>query len=101
MTQGFQTFNSDGSVDVDVTSSLPKYLGSFTIDGSAQSGSVYNADLQEGRLWYLFVAANITDTSYASVTSWVKPTVWKDGNYVKWSFDTNKKVTGTVQYGVY
>ena len=45
MAQGFQTFNEDGSVDVDVTSRLPRLLGMVSIGANQRTGRISNSGI--------------------------------------------------------
>lgn len=103
MPQGLQVFRADGSLALDITARIPKFLGVATLDGSAQSGRIKNDDLKSGDLWYLIITLNypqpdlVTDNN----TKYETPTITKEEGYLVWSFPQNRKVACKILYGVY
>ena len=53
MAQGLQVYNENGKLDVDVTNRLPRFLGRVVIDGTSDTGVVYNDGIKpESDIWW-------------------------------------------------
>lgn len=103
MPQGLQVFRADGTLALDITARIPKFLGVATLDGSAQSGRIKNDDLKSGDLWYLIITLNYPqpDLVQDNNTKYETPTITKEEGYLVWSFPQNRKVACKILYGVY
>ncbi len=103
MAQGFQTFNADESIDVDVTDRLPRFLGSVAISTSQTSGRVYNAGINEYTdiWWFLIGATTNFSAAEASSPTYEYPTITKGNGYLEWSFPKGRALSCTLLYGVY
>ena len=97
--QGLQTFDSEGVIQVDITSRLQKILGFVDIDGSATSGSITNEQLANGELWYFFLTISYPELRVTSTPSSL-PTITKSGNTLYWKFP-RESVKCRLMYGVY
>ena len=101
MPQGLQVFRADGSVSVDITNRLAKFIGIVTLDGSAKSGTIVDSNVQDGDLWYMFLAIGQGGHSRKTkVATWESPTISKGNGCIYWSFP-NRPVYGQLMYGVY
>lgn len=103
MAQGFQTFNADGSLDVDVSSRLPRFLGSVSISTSQTSGRVYNSGINANTdiWWFLLGATTNFSAADTSSPTYEYPTITKGNGYLEWSFPTGRALSCTLLYGVY
>jgi hypothetical protein len=103
MSQGLQVFRSDGTVSVDVTNRIPKFVGSATIDGNAQSGTISDNNLRDGDIWFMLLAVNYPDPNLIenSGKTWETPTITKGDRCLNWSFPNNRKVSCVILYGVF
>ena len=107
--QGIQVFDENGNCIVDVTERINKYLGSFTIDGTADSGTVTNEELAEGDLWYAFEIKGIAGSSIVSTDEnaiFSFPVITKGNGKLTWQYphsisSTYRRYSVTVYYGVY
>lgn len=103
MAQGLQTFNSDGSVDIEITDRLPRVLGTVTIGGSQTSGRINNDGITaNNNLWWFMISAT-TDFSAAdkTVPTYEYPTITQGDGYFDWSFPSGRALKCTFLYGVY
>lgn len=102
MPQGLQTFDINGNIIIDVTTRLQKYLGIINCPANQNEGSVWHEDLSSGAIWYLIIPNSYPEIhlSMGSHASFSVPTVWKDGNYVRWKFSSGH-VGAKIIYGVY
>lgn len=103
MPQGLQVFRKDGTLSLDITNRIPKFLGVATIDGSSQSGRIQNDELKNGDLWYLIITLNYPrpDMVKDNNAKYETPTITKEDGYLVWSFPQNRKVACKILYGVY
>ena len=49
----FSLFNPNGSLQADLTKRLPKYLGTYSITGSQQTGTITHPEFSPGRPFLL------------------------------------------------
>lgn len=103
MPQGLQIMRADGTVSLDLTNRLAKFLGEYTIDGSTNSGTIYNSEIKDGNLWWFFVTLSYPDPDLIknSGRTWESPTITKGDGCINWSFPTNRHISGRLLYGVY
>lgn len=103
MAQGFQTFNEDGSVDVDVTTRLPRLLGIVTINASQTTGRITNAGITKNTNVWWFIQSATTNFSAAdkTVPTYEYPTITQGDGYLDWSFPAGRKLACKLLYGVY
>lgn len=103
MAQGFQTFNTDGSVDVDVTSRLPRLLGSVYINANQTSGRVVNAGITSSNAiwWFLRSASTNFSAADSSLPTYEYPTITQGEGFLDWSFPAGRRLSCTLFYGVY
>ncbi|WP_448652703.1 hypothetical protein ACSHWC_04550 [Pseudomonas fluorescens] len=88
MTAGFQAFNAQGEVLVDVNTRLARVIG--RISSGAQAGSLVVDAFAQGRPWYMVTleaGINVTDGPQCSIT----------GNTLAWSASVNP---GLITYGI-
>ncbi len=104
MAQGFQTFLTDGvTVDVDVTSRLPRFLGSVTIPASQRTGTIYNSYINDNTdiWWFLLNATTKFSAANSEVIKYEYPTIEKGKGCLKWTFPKGRNLACTMLYGVY
>lgn len=103
MAQGFQTFNEDGSVDVDVTTRLPRLLGIVTIKASQTTGRITNAGITKNTNVWWFIQSATTNFSAAdkTVPTYEYPTITQGDGYLDWNFPAGRKLACKLLYGVY
>ena len=93
MSQGFQAYDENGNLLIDITTHLCRITGSVQIPADDRNQlTVPNAS--QGKIWWL-IAPNVA-SSY-------RPTVTVNGNIISWTprpFVTNP-VAVTLFYGVY
>jgi len=77
MTAGLQLFNSDGSLSLDATYSIPKFIGTIITTGPG-SGRVYVPLWETQQPWFVSLT-NGLKTPNAS-----QPKVYADGAYLVW-----------------
>lgn len=107
--QGLQVFDENGNCIVDTTERISKYLGSFTIDGNSDSGTVVNAEIGEGDLWYAFVINGIIGSQYVGTGDMAimsYPIITKGNGQLTWEYPHSvsgmyRRFGVTVYYGVY
>lgn len=103
MAQGLQVLREDGTVSLDIRDRIPKFLGIAAIDGSAQSGTIQNDEINYGDIWYMFLTLSYPDPSYkkGNNKTWETPTITKGDKCLNWSFPTNRHVSCQILYGAY
>ena len=103
MAQGFQTFNEDGSVDVDVTSRLPRLLGTVSIGASQRTGRISNSGITPNTniWWFLLSATTNFSAGDRSVPTYEYPTITQGDGFLDWSFPSGRNLACTLLYGVY
>lgn len=103
MAQGMQVYNEDGTLDVDVTSRLPRLLGSATIGGSKTSGTIQNAGITANNniWWFLLSATTNYAASYGDKVQYEYPTITQGNGCLNWKFPSGRKLSCTIIYGVY
>lgn len=102
MAQGLQTFSENGSVVIDVSSRIQKYLGVVDCPANINSGTVQNKYLEEGDLWYLILPGSYPELNLNGNKQFVYsvPTVTKSGSTLRWSF-SQSHVACRILYGVF
>lgn len=103
MAQGFQTFNADGSIDVDVTSRLPRLLGSVSIAANQTSGRIVNAGISKNTSvwWFLLSATTNFSAADKSVPTYEYPQITQGEGFLDWTFPAGRNLACTLLYGVY
>lgn len=103
MAQGFQTFNEDGSVDVDVTSRLPRLLGMVSISANQRTGRISNSGITPNTniWWFLLSATTNFSAGDRSVPTYEYPTITQGDGFLDWSFPSGRNLACTLLYGVY
>lgn len=103
MAQGFQTFNEDGSVDVDVTSRLPRLLGMVSIGTNQRTGRISNSGITPNTAiwWFLLSATTNFSAGDRSVPTYEYPTITQGDGFLDWSFPSGRNLACTLLYGVY
>ena len=103
MAQGLQTFNADGSLDVDITNRLPRFLGSVSIPASKASGTIYNQYINNNTdiWWFLLSASTSFSVSSGDRVTYEYPIIEKGDGYLKWTFPSGRNLSCTLLYGVY
>jgi hypothetical protein len=102
MPQGLQVFDQDGTLLVDVTDRLVKYLGVVQINGT--NGSITNDELSEGNLWYYPLNIKMPPPTPSIHTEYHMPTITKNGKSISWnygSYPADKRLSMVLLYGVY
>lgn len=102
MPQGLQTFSEDGSLMIDVSSRIQKYLGAVNCPENMNSGTVQNKYLEEGDLWYLILPDSYPELRLEGNKQFTYsvPSVKKSGDKLQWSFSQNH-VGCRILYGVF
>lgn len=103
MAQGLQTYNADGSLDTDITTRLPRYLGSVSISASQSSGTIRNQYINEYTdIWYFLLSASTSfSAAQGNQVTYEYPVIEKGNGYLKWSFPSGRNLSCTLLYGVY
>ena len=94
MPAGLQTWNADGTLQIDITTQLTTYLGQVTIGLSA--GQINDVRLRNGTAWFFFSAS----TGLAYDTDYPLVTINKAAGTISWS----SRVEGgpmVLAYGVF
>lgn len=91
----FELYNADGSLQMDLSSKLSKYLGAINVNLSA-SGSHTDADLSKGTPWYY-----VCIPSSVNVRGFRNPSVSFSGGVMSWASETNFVTMGAIIYGIY
>lgn len=102
MAAGLQCFDASGNLVVDITSRLPRFVGSAVVDGSG-NGSATNANLAAGTPWYVFQPSQLWGFINMDVS---RPIFSLSGNTISWTYSPgagahNSRIPGTLFYGVY
>jgi hypothetical protein len=96
MLQGLQCFDDNGNIILDVTDSLTRYLGAIHTNGT--NGSIYNAELLSGRLWYEV----ISDSCYQFSSKPSSIGITLVNGTLSWAYEiSSNTVPVTIIYGVY
>lgn len=103
MPQGLQVMRADGSISLDVTDRIAKIVGSYTIDDSTNSGTIYNSELGDGEIWWFFTTLSYPSANmkYNTNKTWESPTITKGDKCINWSFPTDRHISGVLLYGVF
>ena len=102
MPQGLQVFDENGTLLVDVTDRLVKYLGVVQIDGT--NGSITNDELSEGNLWYYPLNIKMPPPTPSIHTEYHMPTITKNSKSISWDYGSHpadKRLSMVLLYGVY
>lgn len=78
MTAGLQTFNEDGTLALDATFGVPKFIQLIPIPDGINQGNVYIALWETQQPWFVAVTTTIQTPLYTP------PKVWVEGAYLKW-----------------
>lgn len=105
--QGLRIYDASGTVMLDATSRLTKYLGTLSI--GTTDGSYTDSRLQEGEFWYATLKLNEYKNCYridpeTSEAINFLPVITRDGNTIKWNYtdsDSDFRTGLTIIYGVY
>ncbi len=102
MPQGLQTFSENGSLMIDVSSRIQKYLGVVSCPENMNSGTVQNKYLEEGDLWYLILPDSYPELRLEGNKQFTYsvPTITKNGDKLQWSF-SQSHVGCRILYGVF
>jgi hypothetical protein len=102
MPAGLQCFDASGNLVVDITSRLPRFVGSAAV-GPGNTPSVSNANLAAGTVWYAFQPSQIWGFINMDVS---RPIFSVSGTTISWVYSAgagthNMQIPGTLFYGVY
>lgn len=101
MPQGFQTFDENGLLVIDVTDKLTRFIGSFQT--TQDNGSRTLTGLTGGESWIFIHAHSIVYPTGETGTGILFPNIVKNGNVVSWIFDVEQpqgeKEIATILYG--
>lgn len=102
MPAGLQCWDASGNLVVDITSRLPRFVGSAPVD-SHSSTSVSDARLAGGTVWFAFQPTQIWGFQNMDVS---RPIFSVSGNTISWTWSAgattrNIKIEGTLFYGIY
>lgn len=78
MTAGLQTFNEDGTLALDATYSVPKFIQVIPLSNSVSNGRVYIPLWETQQPWFVALTSSIETPLYAP------PTIYADGAYIVW-----------------
>lgn len=109
MPYGLQAWDASGNLILDTTTTLLKWVGSLSVGwnftGSAQSGQLYVPAFASYPLNKPFLVRR--DGILSPNVHDDQPTIWVDGDYIKWSYPnadpgTNGlyRTNATVDYGL-
>lgn len=103
MTAGLQAFNENGKLDVDITDRLPRFLGKVRIDGTKESGTIYNSGIRSGtNIWWFILSPTTNFTNpEASNPKYEYPVITQGEGCLSWKFPAGRKLACTLLYGVY
>lgn len=79
MTAGLQTFNADGTIALDATFGVPKFLKVIPIPNGASQGNEYIPEWEIQQPWFVAITTTIQTPLYSP------PKVWVEGAYLKWN----------------
>jgi hypothetical protein len=101
-TYGLRVWNASGNLLCDVSSRLSRFVGSYTIDTTQASGSVTDAGLLHGDVWYSFQPTQIWGFINMDVS---RPVFTVSGDTISWTYSAangtnNMRIPGVVFYGV-
>lgn len=96
---GLQTFDSSGTIDVDITSRLQKILGIISIDSSQRTGHITNPQLAGQDVWYFFLSCSYPEINVTSQPKTL-PAITVSGDELSWEFPRDG-VDCKLMYGVY
>ena len=102
MNCGLQTFDSSGKIIIDTSSRLQKYLGTLYCEANARNVSTQNADLLNGKLWYLVVPDSYPENIAGgnNTYTYITPSVSTNGDTLVCTWDGDH-VACHIHYGVY
>lgn len=78
MAAGLQTFNADGTLALDATYGVPKFIQLIQIPNRPNQGSVHIPLWETQQPWYIAVTTTVQTPLYTP------PKVWVEGAYIKW-----------------
>lgn len=101
MAAGLQCWDASGNLIVDITSRLPRFVGSASLAGG--NSSVTDAKLAGGTVWFAFQPDQIWGFQNMDVS---RPIFSVSGNTISWTYSggataQNIQITGTLFYGIY
>jgi hypothetical protein len=101
MAAGLQCFDASGNLVVDITSRLPRFVGSVQLLGG--NSSVSNSSLAAGTVWYAFQPSQIWGFINMDVS---RPIFSVSGTTISWTYSAasgihNLQIIGTLFFGVY
>ncbi|WP_438396499.1 hypothetical protein [Caballeronia sp. DA-9] len=102
MPAGLQCWDASGNLVVDITSRLPRFVGSAPV-GPGNTSSITNANLALGTVWYAFQPQQIWGFQNMDVS---RPIFSVSGSTISWTYSAgattrNMQIIGTVFFGVY
>lgn len=102
MAAGLQCFDASGNLVVDITSRLPRFVGSAPV-GPPNTTSVSDSRLAAGTVWYAFQPSQIWGFINMDVS---RPIFSVSGTTISWVYSAgagthNMQIPGTLFYGVY
>jgi len=103
MAAGMQVYNSNGTLDVDITDRLPRFLGTARIDGNSESGIIYNSGIRTGTniWWFILSPTTNFNNPEASSPRYEYPVITQGEGFLSWRFPSGRKLACTLLYGVY
>lgn len=78
MTAGLQLFNADGTISLDATYGIPKFIQVIDIPNGVNQGSVHIPLWETQQPWYVAITTTVQTPLYSP------PKVWAEGAYIKW-----------------
>jgi hypothetical protein len=101
MAAGLQCFDASGNLVVDITSRLPRFVGSAQLTGG--NNSVSDSRLAVGAVWYAFQPSQIWGFINMDIS---RPIFSVSGTTISWTYSAgagshNLQIQGTLFYGVY
>lgn len=95
MAEGIRAYDTAGNLIFDLSTRMSKTLGIVDIGTGAATGSVTNADLQQGQpFWHLIGGT-------ASGPVFVTPAVSVSGSVMSWDWGTLPRSACKLIYGIY
>lgn len=98
MSQGIEVWNASGQKILSVTDTITRVLGTVTIDGSQQSGSISVSEITAARGWSFSLR---TYTASPSATLYLLPVITINNGSIDYAYQSVSDIRTIVRQSIY